>query len=67
MPSRRLPDTDVGRLQALQTASDKAATVPAGQLAFSAATKTRLDTTLPQFRTEVGERGVALAWNTSAN
>jgi len=66
MPSRQLPRTDAERLQALQAASDKAAAVPAAHLAFSAATKTVLDATLPQFRTEVEQRGTALAGQTQA-
>jgi len=66
MPFRRLPNTDAGRLQALQAASAKAATVPAGQLAFSAANKATLDTTLPLFGTEMAESGVALAGQTAA-
>ena len=66
MPYRRLPVTDEARLQALQTAFDKGATTPAAQLAFSAATKTRLDAEFPVFRTEMQERGVALAGQTTA-
>ncbi len=59
MPFRRLPDTDPGRLQALEGAAAKAAVVPAENLAFTAATKTRLDLSLPQFRTEMQQRGSA--------
>ena len=66
MPFRKLPNTDESRLQALQTAFDKAASTPAGQLAFSAATKARLDAEFPVFRTEMNERGVALAGQTTA-
>jgi len=66
MPMRRLPRTDADRLQALQAAADKAAAVPAAQLAFSAANKALLDTTLPQFRTKMEQRGTALAGQTTA-
>jgi len=66
MPSRQLPRTDEDRLQALQTAFDKSAATPAAQLAISAATKTRLETQYPLFRTEVEERGTALAGQTTA-
>ena len=66
MPFRQLPRTDAERLQALEAAAAKVATIPGGPWAISAATKTRLDTTLPQFRTEVTERGTALAGQTAA-
>lgn len=66
MPARLLPVTDAARLQALETAAGKAAAVGAGPLAFSAATKTTLDATLPQFRTELQERGVALGAQVAA-
>ena len=66
MPFRQLPATDALRLQALQAAHDKAAAVPAAQLAFSAANKTLLDTVLPQFSTAMEQRGTALAEQSSA-
>ena len=66
MPFRQLPATDAQRFQALQAAFDKAATVAAGQLAFSAANKTLLDALLPQFGTLIGLRGTALAAQTNA-
>ena len=66
MPFRQLPTTDVGRLEALQAAADKAAITPAGQLAFSAVSKTTLDTLLPNYRTEVEQRGTALAQQSTA-
>lgn len=66
MPFRRLPDTDAGRLQALEAAEAKAAIVDPGDLAFSAESKATLDTLLPLLRTEMQERGVALGAQVSA-
>lgn len=66
MPFRQLPQTDESRLQALQGAFEKAAVTPAGQLAISAATKTAVDAQYPLFRTELEERGTALAGQTTA-
>lgn len=66
MPYRQLPQTDDHRLQVLQAAFEKAAATPAGQLAISTATKTALDAQFPLFRTEVQERGTALAGQTMA-
>lgn len=60
MPFRQLPRSDGDRLQALEAAAAKAAAVDPADLAFTAATKTTLDATLPQFRTELQERGTAL-------
>ena len=66
MPFRLLPRTDESRLQALQAAFEKAAATPVGQLAISAGTKTALDSQYPLFRTELEERGTALAGQTTA-
>lgn len=61
MPFRRLPDSDVARLQALQAAADRAGVTDPAELAFSATTKTALDAMLPRWKTELDERGQALA------
>ncbi len=66
MPFRQLPSSDEARLQALQAAFEKVAATPADQLAISLATKTRLETQYPLFRTELEERGTALAGQTMA-
>lgn len=67
MPFRQLPQSDTARLQALDAASAKAATVDPANLAFTAESKTTLDTLRPQFQTEVAERGQALAAQTDAS
>ena len=61
MPYRKLPNTDAGRQQAMQAASNKAAVVDPASLAFSAETKTMLEALQPLFITEMSERGQALA------
>ena len=66
MPFRRLPDTDAGRLLALDTANAKVQSLPAGGSVLSAAVVARLAAALPQFQNEVGEAGVALAAQTQA-
>jgi len=66
MPYRRLPNTDIGRLFALDAAEFKANNTDPLNLAFSSATKTRLDTFLPNFRTQMGDRNEALAKQTAA-
>lgn len=60
MPFRRLPSTDNQRLQAIEAAAAKAASVDPGNLAFSSESKISLDALLPQFRSELQERGNAL-------
>lgn len=61
MPSRRLPNTDDGRLSAMRAAKNKAESTSATDLAFSAETLKRLDDFLPLFRQEMNERGEALS------
>ena len=67
MPFRRLPDTDAGRTKALTTAKEKADTTDPAQWAIDAATKARLDATLPSWKTEVTERGTALSGQLEAS
>lgn len=67
MPYRHLPNTDNQRLQALDGAAAKSAAVDPANLAFSAESKTTLDTLRPQFQTEVAERGQALAAQSDAS
>lgn len=66
MPFRQLPATNPTRLKAMQAAANKAAVVDPAELAFSSDSKTKLDTILPQFETEVGEAGQALASQSQA-
>lgn len=66
MPYRRLPVSDIERLQALEAAASKAAVVNPANLAFSESTKTTLDTLLPQFRTEMQLRGSAIGAQVAA-
>jgi len=67
MPFRQLPQTDSARLQALQAAANKAATVDPAELAFSSESKTLLDTVLPQWKQETEERGQALSAQSEAS
>jgi len=61
MPFRRLPDSDNTRTNALQTAREKADATDPAQWAISPETKARIDAILPQWKTEVTERGSALS------
>jgi len=65
MPYRRIPISDEGRLTALRNAKIKADAVGA-ECAFSAETKARLETFLPQFDTELTERSTSLQEQTTA-
>ncbi|MEZ6111030.1 MAG: hypothetical protein R3C99_08450 [Pirellulaceae bacterium] len=66
MPFRRLPNSDSTRLQALESASKKAAATDPADLAFSSETKTTLDATLPLWKQELRERGQALSAQSEA-
>lgn len=61
MPVIDRPNTDAQRLQAMEAAKLKADVTPAASLAFSADTLARLVAFLPNFNTQVQERGSALS------
>ena len=61
MPTIQRPETDVQRLQALEAASLIGSITAPATLAFSAATLARVNGFLPNFRTQMQERGSALS------
>jgi len=67
MPTIKNPESDDQLLQALEAAKHKADITLPGNLAFSAATLTRLLGFLPNFRQQMQERGVALSWQATAS
>jgi|SRR3972149_3798440 len=68
MPYRKLPDTDEGRLKALQGAKNKADSLPGGAVrAFSDDTLAHLDAFLPNYNTQMQERGSALSVQSQAS
>ncbi len=67
MPVISRPDTNQKRLMALQTAKTKADNTAPGDLAFSAATLTRLNASLPVYETELQQEGSALSAQVAAS
>ncbi|MCX6152432.1 MAG: hypothetical protein NTX22_18040 [Ignavibacteriales bacterium] len=61
MPFRKLPNTDIQRLEALRSASDKANNTPLTELAFNETNFNILKTFYPDFKKEMDERGNALS------
>jgi hypothetical protein len=61
MPSRALPNTDEGRLRALNSGKTKNDSIPLLQQFLSADTKTPLNAIQPLFQTAMLNRGFALA------
>lgn len=61
MPTIQRPETDVQRLQALEAASLIGSITAPATLAFSAATLARVNAFLPNYRTQMQERGSALS------
>jgi len=66
MPQLQRPNTDNSRVKLLQTAFNKAQNTPPAQLAFTAATLAVLTTFLPNFETELQQRGSALTDQSAA-
>jgi hypothetical protein len=65
MPELDRPNTDIQRLKALQSAKIKADAVLPGPLAFGPATLAALIALLPNFATEMQQRGTALSGQSS--
>ena len=66
MPSRELPKSDTGRLDALKTANDLAVAKPADQLAFSQENADKVKVFYQTFNNEMKERGTALSAQSDA-
>ena len=66
MPYRKMPGTDVTRLEALRALHTKADSTPSEARAFSETNHARLKTFLPVFQKELEERGTALSVQSDA-